>query len=122
MKRLLAALALSIALAAGLAPGLALATEGDGPAGLPLSASAYDFDEDKCWFLVDSYEEVEPGEDTLDLTATVAYQGYGATDYKPAIVSYDWYEYDAWMDDESSARGKHLGTGQTLHGVARHDL
>ena len=118
MRRLFAAFACSITLAAILAPGLALATEGDGQTGLQLSVAADDFDEDQCWFLVDSYETVEPGEDTLDLTATVAYQGYGESDYKPAIVSYDWYEYDAWMDDESSARGKHLGTGQTLHGAA----
>ena len=118
MRRLLAAFAFSITLAASLAPGLALATESDCPAGLPLSVSSYEFDEDQCWFLVDSYEQVEPGEDTLDLTATVAYQGYGENDHKPTIASYDWYEYYAWMDDESSARGKHLGTGQTLRGVA----
>ena len=117
-QAILSALALSLALATVLAPGFALAAEGDGQVGLPLSVSVHDFDEDQCWFLVDGYKEVEPGEDTLDLTATVAYQGYGVADYKPKIVSYDWYEYDSWTDDESTARGKHLGMGQTLYDAA----
>ena len=98
-KRHLAAFILCLALALGLAPGLALAFEGNSAVGptSPKAQSAIEAQEqEQSWYLrpFNPDPEIEPGMDTTDVVADIVYLGYYGGDHKPQIFSYDWYEYE----------------------------